>query len=432
MRIARGSLGSGIAALLAMTLLAAPVAAQNSRAAERKLQTIKRELEAVAAERRKLEGKRGAATRELRAADEQVGQASRSLRETEQYLASSEAELAQLQQQRDRLHVSLGGQRAELAQLLRAAYLQGDAAPLKVLLAQDRIADSTRVLTYHRYLQRARAARIASLTSELAGLEALERKILDRRTALDAARAQEREQLAKLEQERKARAVLVSDIDGRYRDRRSREQTLGRDAKGLEQLLRKLRAAAARVEAERRAAAAKAAREAAAREAAARAAAARAASSGNAAAVKPAPVAPARPAPTTVASAPAPKVGGLGWPLSGSLVAGYRGKMPDGRSSDGLLIGANAGAPVQAVADGTVVYAEWMTGYGLLLIVDHGNDYMSLYAHNDALLRDVGDRVRRGEAVSTVGSSGGHGRPALYFELRRGGTPVDPNTWLKR
>ena len=96
------------------------------------------------------------------------------------------------------------------------------------------------------------------------------------------------------------------------------------------------------------------------------------------------------------------------------------------------MIAANAGAPVKAVADGTVVYAEWMTGYGLLLIVDHGNGYMSLYAHNDALLKDVGTGVKRGDAVATVGSSGGHGRPALYFELRRNGQPVNPNTWLRR
>ena len=106
--------------------------------------------------------------------------------------------------------------------------------------------------------------------------------------------------------------------------------------------------------------------------------------------------------------------------------------MPDGRRSDGLLIGAGAGSTVSAVADGDVVYAEWMTGYGLLLIVDHGNGYMSLYAHNDALLRNVGDRVRKGQSVATVGSSGGHGRPALYFELRRSGQPVNPGTWLRR
>ena len=108
------------------------------------------------------------------------------------------------------------------------------------------------------------------------------------------------------------------------------------------------------------------------------------------------------------------------------------GRLPDGRSSSGVLIGAPAGTVVSAVADGTVVFSEWMTGYGLILIVDHGNGYMSLYAHNDTLLRDAGDRVRRGDAVARVGSSGGHGRPALYFELRRNGQPVDPSTWLQR
>ncbi|MDQ3206845.1 MAG: peptidoglycan DD-metalloendopeptidase family protein, partial [Pseudomonadota bacterium] len=145
---------------------------------------------------------------------------------------------------------------------------------------------------------------------------------------------------------------------------------------------------------------------------------------------------PGAPAPaaaaTAVPSGPALQVGGLGWPLTGALVTGYGGKLPDGRSSDGLLIGAGAGAPVKAVADGQVAYAEWMTGYGLLLIVDHGNGYMSLYAHNDALLKDPGDAVKRGDPVATVGSSGGHGRAALYFELRRNGQPVNPNVWLKK
>ncbi len=83
-----------------------------------------------------------------------------------------------------------------------------------------------------------------------------------------------------------------------------------------------------------------------------------------------------------------------------------------------MLIGAAAGTPVTAVADGTVVFSEWMTGYGLILILDHGNGYMSLYAHNDSLLKDSGDRVKRGDAVARVGTSGGQGQAALYFELR--------------
>ncbi|MFD0740330.1 murein hydrolase activator EnvC family protein [Lysobacter koreensis] len=412
MRIGRAAL-AGAAATLLIAALLAPAAAQSSREAERKLQTIKRELKSVAAERRKLEDQRGAASRQLRQADEQVGQSNRSLRDTEQRLSRDQAALAQLQQRRAALQGTLAGRRAELERLLRAAYTQGRAAPLKVMLAQDRVADSQRLLSYHRYLQRDRAQRIATLSAELRELDTVEREIVSRRAQLADVRAQARSQLDQLERERQQRATLVAQIDQRYQDRSAREQALGRDAKGLEQLLRKLRAAAARAEAQRKA---DAAREARAERAAAKAG-----------------TRPAARKPAVVASAgPALRVGGLGWPLSGALIAGYGATMPDGRNSDGLLIGAGAGTSVKAVAEGTVVYAEWMTGYGLLLIVDHGNGYMSLYAHNDALLKDAGDRVRQGDAVATVGSSGGHGRPALYFELRRNGAPVNPGTWLRR
>lgn len=402
------------ALVLAALLIAAVSPTTAAQDTEKKLQTIKRELMSVAAERRELEGKRGAAARQLREADEQVGRSGRSLRETTQQLALLEQSLAELQPRRDALHASLGSRRDELARLLRSAYTQGQAAPLKLLLAQDRVADANRLLTYHRYLQRDRAARIAALNVELGALDAMEQEILDQRSALDAAREQQRAQLDRLERDRKARAALVAQLEKRYQDKRQREQALGRDAKGLEKLLSRLRAAA-RAEAQRKAAAA-----------------AKAAKAAQAAASAGTPASTSRPAPVVIATAPGPQVGGLGWPLAGNLLAGYHGKMPDGRGSDGLLIAASAGTPVKAVADGTVVYAEWMTGYGLLLIVDHGNDHMSLYAHNESLLREAGDRVSRGDPVSTVGSSGGHGRPALYFELRRGGRTVDPNTWLKK
>ncbi len=414
-------------ALAAALSLAMPAAAQDSREAERKLERIKSELKAVAAERRQLEDQRGDASRQLRGVDEKVGKSNRSLRETEIRLVRDQAVLVELKQRRAAMQDNLGARREELARLLRAAYTQGGNAPLKALLAQDRVADSNRVLTYHRYAQRDRARRIAALTAELREVEALERDIGARQAQLDSTRRQQRTQLGQLEQDRKARAALVAQIDDRYQDRSSREKALGRDAKGLEQLLRQLRAAAAR-EAQRKAvAAAKAAKDA--KAAKATKIATRNVNNGT---KRTATRASAVRSPPREASAPALQVGGLGWPVSGALLAGYGGTMPDGRSSDGLLIGAGAGSSIKAVADGQVVYAEWMTGYGLLLIVDHGNGYMSLYAHNDALLKDVGAKVKRGESVGTVGSSGGQGRPALYFELRRNGQPVNPTTWLRR
>ena len=388
---------------------------------QKKLEKVRGELRTIARERRELEGRRGAASRELRAADEQVGHTTRTLSETETALEREEAALVQLRERRGRMRQGLDQQRAQLAELVRAAYAMGSDAPLKVLLSQDRVADAQRALAYHRFLQAGHAERIGALATELQALETLEREIETRRVALEQTREQQRERIARLERERSDRATLVSELDQRYQDRSTREKALGRDAKGLETLLANLRAAARRAEAERKASAQRAA--------AARAAQQPAAAAGTGTRPGPRPTTPARAA---VASAPALKVGGLGWPLSGNLLARYGGKLPDGRASMGVLIGAASGSTVSAVADGSVVFAEWMTGYGLILIVDHGNGYMSLYAHNDSLLRDAGDTVKRGDPVAKVGSSGGQGVAALYFELRRNGQPVDPASWLQR
>ena len=413
-----------LSATLALVTLAgaAPLAAQNSRETERKLQKLRTELKGVAQERKTLEGQRGQASRQLREADEKVARTSRGLAETETALQRETRALQELQQRRGELQAGLQAQRQELASLLRAAYRIGNNAPLKLLLSQDKVADANRSLAYHRYLQRERARRIGALTSDLTELETVEAQIVERQQALEGTRQQQKQQAASLANDRKTRAATVASLDERFKDRSEREKALGQDAKALETLLANLRAAAARAEAERKAAARRAAAEKAAAEKAERAAAA----SGT----RP----PPRPGktPPAVASAPAPKVGGLGWPLSGNLLARYGGKLPDGRTSSGVLIGAAAGSTVTAVADGTVVFSDWMTGYGMILIVDHGNGYMSLYAHNDTLLRDAGGTVKKGDPVAKVGNSGGQGVTALYFELRRNGQPVDPSSWLQR
>ena len=407
----RRSLARALVALLAACLVAAPAWAQREgRDAERRLERVRKELRDVAGERRRLENQRGEAAQQLRASDEQVARSARVLRETEAELARQQAALAELGSRRDALQARMEAQRSELQALLRSSYATGNAAPLKLLLAQDHVADAGRALTYHRYLQRQRAARIAALREELAELETVERDIGERQAALERAREQQRSQVAALERDRNARAQTVAQLEQRYRDRASREQALGRDAKSLEQLLARLRAAAAKAEADRRAAAAREAQR-------------RSASGGQSA--------PARRPAAAPRGAPV-QVGGLGWPLSGQLLAGYGGRMPDGRASNGVLIAAAGGTPVRAVADGTVVFAEWMTGYGMILIIDHGNGTMSLYAHCETLLKEAGTTVRQGDSVATVGNSGGQGQPALYFELRRNGQPVNPNGFLQR
>ena len=400
---------SAVAAILCGLALLANAGngfAQDQGDAERRLRAVRSELKQVADERRKLEGQRGEASRKLREADEQVGGVQRSLQRTQADMQRDGDALKRLQAERATHAGDLDAKKTELAGLLRAAQQAGDAAPLKAMLAQDRIDQAERSLIYQGYLQRGQVARIRELSAELARIDALEHEILERRAALDTARKKQAVELASLRQAREQRAEVVAGIDKQYKDKADKEKALGRDAKALQSLLAKLRAAAARAAREAAQAKARAQREA----------------------------ATGKPASTrkTVASAPAMRVGGLGWPVSGGLLAGFGATLPDGRRSDGVLISAPSGTQVKAVADGTVVFADWMTGYGMILIIDHGNSYMSLYAHNDGLLREAGDAVKRGDPVATVGSSGGQEVPALYFELRRDGSPVNPSGWLTR
>lgn len=383
--------------------------AQDTKDAEQRLQRVRSELREVTTQRRELEGQRGDATRQLRATEAKVGGTQRTLQQTRLQLQQRGDALQRLQIEQTRHSETLQTRKAELARLLRAAQMTGESPALKALLAQDRVTDAERAMTFAGYLQRAQVQRIRELSAEIAQLQRRATAMVQERAALDAAGKQQALQLAQLQQTRQQRMGALAGIESQYQERSTREQALGRDAKALQNLLAQLRAEAAR----------------AAREAAkAKAEAERLAKAQR----KPVPRR-VHPAITTAGLA---QVGGMSWPVAGKLLANFGGRLPDGRRSDGVLIAAASGTPVKAVADGTVVFADWMTGYGNILIVDHGQGYMSLYAHNSGLLREAGERIQRGQSVATVGNSGGQDSPALYFELRRNGAPVNPGEWLKR
>jgi murein hydrolase activator len=407
--VSRLLLAVALAALLVATLVGSAAAQQSGREAQRRLEKIQRELSDVAAERRRLEGQRGDASRALRSMDERLADSSRGLQQAETQLAYEQSALQALDARRTVLRGQQAEQRRALAALLRSAYAQGEHAPLKLALAQDRIADVDRQLVYYGYLQRQHLRKTTELAVELSELDRVELQIVEKRTALDAARSEREKQVAALARDRAAHAASLGELERRYSDRRAREQALGSDAKALQSLVERLRVAAARAAAERAAAE--------------RAAAQRAAREQAAAARE---LTPTR---RNAASQPKPPRRNTS-AASGTLLAGFGGRMPDGRASSGLLIAAAAGSPVRAVADGNVVFAEWMTGYGLILIVDHGNGTLSLYAHNESLLKNVGDAVTRGDTVARVGNSGGLSQSGLYFELRRNGQPVNPTQWF--
>lgn len=382
-----------LAALLTAALLSAapaafaqgaPERARQEAEAQQRLETLRKQIRQITAEQRAVDAERGEATRELRAADATVSEAVRALRRTEAGIATQELELQQLEARQAELEVGLADQREALAALVRSAYALGRHEQLKLLLAQDRMSDLARVLAYHRYFQADRQQRITGLMAELRELAAVAQQITDQRQILEAARAQQQTELAALEAQRGERAGVLAALEARFKDRAARLATLGRDEKSVLKLLEQLQDAVADI---------------------------------------PRQVDDNRPFAT--------RRGQLGRPLAGSVLTAFGGRLPDGRTSDGLLIAGTAGAEVRAAAPGRVAYSDWLKGYGLLVILDHGDGWMSLYAFNDALLKDVGDWVRGGEPLATVGSSGGQGRPGLYFELRRNGQPQDPKPWLR-
>ena len=123
--------------------------------------------------------------------------------------------------------------------------------------------------------------------------------------------------------------------------------------------------------------------------------------------------------------------GQLNWPVSGQLVARFGDARAGGVRWDGVLVATERGTPVRAVCAGRVIYADWLPGLGLLAIVDHGDGYLSLYGHNDRLLKAAGETVAAGDTIAAAGDSGGSSRPELYFEIRKAGKPVDPRPWFR-
>ena len=383
--------------ILLMLFIAAPAFAQNKTPkvkntvdAEKKIEALRKEIKTLSKAQQEVEEKRNLEAKQLRKIDMKVADSSKSLNKVESAIGSQERKLDQLETEQQHLESSLHEQKQQLTLLLRSAYRLGDNSELKHLLSQDKLSEAARWLAYHRYFEQERQQDIAALIAELEQLAAVSLAVTQEKKNLAVQKNQQQKVVKDLSKQRDQRSAVVNTLDAKYKTQQAKIKALGKDEKALRGLLDKLRQAAAKSKA---------------------------------------PTVIGRPSNNKTAPRSTPK-NLTGWPLTGSLLAGYGNAMPDGRASEGLLIAAPAGSSVYAVAAGRVVYADWLKGYGLLMVIDHGRGYMSLYANNDALIKDVGDSVAAGERISTVGSSGAQARSALYFEMRLNGQPQNPNSWL--
>ncbi|WAE61822.1 murein hydrolase activator EnvC [Stutzerimonas sp. R40042] len=406
---------------LAFLCLLGPAVADERAAARQQIEAARQDIAELQKLLKQIEQEKSGVQKQLQTTESEMGRLEKQVDSLQQEIDRSEAELERLNEEK----TTLEGARLEQQRLIglqaRAAYQNGRQEYLKLLLNQQNPEKFSRTLTYYDYLNKARLEQLDSfnetlrqLTNVEADIEAQQNLLAEKKDGL----LERRNQLAEVRKERQQTlAKLNSDLSTRERKLQARRQEQAQ----FERVLKTIEETLARQ--------AREAEEARQRELLAERQRQQQRQAGSAA--------PSGPMVSSAGSSfggPfAQAKGKLPWPVDGRLVARYgtpRGG--DARTKwDGVLIGASAGTQVRAVHGGRVVFADWLRGAGLLVILDHGNGYLSLYGHNQSLLRDAGEIVKAGDPIATVGTSGGQETAALYFAIRQQGRPSDPAQWCR-
>jgi septal ring factor EnvC (AmiA/AmiB activator) len=380
--------GKTVAAVLATLLWLTPAALGaeelDQAEAESRLDQV---LEQIGQLKQQLENSRSEHRKEqdqLKALDLDIQQANLSLRDLQAQRERHLAELDQLEEQRADYVARLEERTGQLAEQVRMAYRTGRQSRLKLVLNQDNPAKLGRMLAYYDYLNRAQSRAISGLHESLATLQAMQQSIDAELERLAAVTEEKTAVMDRLTTQREDRRALLAQLDQNIESTQGRLQELERNRHDLEELIERLSDVLADI-----------------------------------------------PADLGSHEAFSRQKGHLPMPVHGPVLQAFGRTRRAGLSWQGWLIGGDPGTEVQAVAYGRVAFADWLRGYGLLIIIDHGDGYMSLYGQNESLLREAGAWVRPGEVISIVGSNPGNTQ-GLYFELRKNGKALDPAPWMNR
>jgi len=357
---------------------------QERTAAENRLQQVQAEISTL---QQQLEASRTEQQQEqakLRELDLEMQEISLQSRSLEQQKQTQTAQLEKLEAEKDMFLASLDQRQAQLVEQIRSAYRLGRQSRLKLLLNQDSTAELSRMLAYYDYVNRAQIDRISGLQEALTTLDAMQQSIDRELIRLDEVQTELGTVLAKLDRQRANRLELLTSLSSQILDDEAQLAELQRNQRDLETLIERLADVLADI-----------------------------------------------PADLGQQMSVANGKGKLPMPVQGRVKHAFGQSRAGGIRWQGWLIGSPAGTEVSAVAHGRVAFADWLRGYGLMIIIDHGDGFMSLYGQNESLLRDVGDWVGPGQPISVVGS-GVSNNQGLYFELRHNGKVVDPAVWLKR
>ena len=421
--------------------------ARQKQQAEQERTELRRKLDDLKTDIVKTEKAHGNAADALASSEKAISNANRTLRELVAEQQRTQQKLQLLSQDLRQLEAAVAQQRKRLEKMLREQYQAGQEDRLRLLLSGDNPNRIAREMRYLGYVSAEQVKAIEKLQQDIAAVEANKADAEEARAALEDIAAEQREQKALLEKEKSKRKVLVAQLSDKLSVQRKQAGNLARDETRLSELVDRLAVMIAQQrkaeeEEARRRARSKA--EAATREKALaeKTRKENKESKGRAtASTKPAESAKTPERAEQVAPEPPPPPDGNACaalrgkgklPVKGELAATFGAKRADGPSWKGIFIKAGEGSDVHAAGAGEVIFADWMRGFGNLIIVDHGGQYLSIYGNNQSLLKRPGDRVKAGDIIATVGNSGGNEHSGLYFELRHQGRAIDPLAWLNR
>lgn len=394
------------------------------------LEQVQRRIQAVEEVIARVEAERSAAAAELARAERAVSAASRELRETVELLAATGKTLEAREREAEVIAARIAERQNELALWLRRQYLHGGNEVAPVLGARDPN-QLARDLRYLEHLGRARIELIERLREDLENQQKLLAQIAAERQRLGVLESEQRSRQVEMDRTRAARAQAVERVAAQLREQQREAEVLRQSEAQLGEVVKVLAAAAAaREEARRQMLAAREAAAVTTAPSAARPASAAARPAQSAEPVRGVARDTAGPTPTGVRFSQLR--GNIGFPVRGELIGRFGAPRAEGGARwRGIFIRAREGEQVVAVAPGEVVFSDWLRGYGNLLIIEHDDDYLTIYGNNDTLLRVVGEQIAAGTPIASVGSSGGGQGSGLYFEIRHKGQPVDPMQWIR-
>jgi len=434
-----------------LSLAASNARTQQKAQAEAARADLQQKLKTLKTDINKTENAKDHASDALAESEQAISEADRSLRDLQQEQIQTEEKLQQLLAQQLALKTQVEKQKSQLSNFLRSQYMRGDSDRIKLLLSGDNPNRINRDLQYMGYVSQTQAKLIDSLRSSLLAIEKNTQEAQDAKQDLDDIAEEQKQHKEALEKEKKKHATLVGQLSDKLYAQKKQADNLQKDEQRLSNLVSRLnqlieeQAKADKERAEREEKQRQERLAAAQKEKAKQAAQAAIDKKAGKKSAPASTIASNTSNPNAIdADEPAQKTkvetlavgdferlkGQLRLPVKGEILARFGTKRGDGPSWKGLFIKAPEGAEVKAISAGKVVFADWYKGYGNMIIVDHGDQYWSLYSNNQAVLKHVGDMVKTGDVIASAGNSGGNEQSGLYFEIRHQGRVFDPLNWI--